>query len=165
MFKVAQEKAGFTLVELMVVISIIAILATVGLTVYTSAQIAARDSKRVQDVQQIQRALEQFYAINKYYPGVGRPTTPADMAVLNSYFQAGKPPQDPGNFIATYNYGYYACPQDGNNASQYIVCAQLENCAGRCHKNAAFHPGSDGCGTIGTAGSGDTFYCVKSLSN
>src|ERR1035437_10377472 len=55
-----KSGAGFTLVELMVVISIIAILSMIGLTIYTSAQKSARDGKRRADLLTIQTALEQY---------------------------------------------------------------------------------------------------------
>lgn len=49
---------GFTLIELMVVIAVIAILAVVGSVVYTGVQQRARDSKRVSDITAIAKALE-----------------------------------------------------------------------------------------------------------
>ncbi len=61
---------GFTLIELMVAISIVAILATMGFSTYTKAQSSARDSKRVSDLQEIAKALEQYKAISgTYVPG------------------------------------------------------------------------------------------------
>ncbi len=59
---------GFTLVELMVVITIIAILSTIGLTIYTGAQKSARMSKRIRDLSAAQTALELYYSANKAYP-------------------------------------------------------------------------------------------------
>lgn len=52
---------GFTLVELLVVVTIIAILATIGLTIYTSAQKQARDAKRRGDIDALAKAMEQNY--------------------------------------------------------------------------------------------------------
>lgn len=59
---------GFTLIELMVAISIVAILATVGLVQYGSAQKIARDSKRKQDLRSIATALELYRQTNGRYP-------------------------------------------------------------------------------------------------
>ncbi len=70
---------GFTLIELMVAISIIAILAAVGLVVYGSAQKTARISKRVQDILAIKTALETYKAATGYYPN-NIYTTPATCA-------------------------------------------------------------------------------------
>lgn len=62
------QSKGFTLVELLVVISIIAILSTIGLTIYTGAQKSARISKRIRDLAAVQTALELYYNSNKAYP-------------------------------------------------------------------------------------------------
>lgn len=61
---------GFTLVELLVVITIIAILATIGLVMYGSVQKQARMAKRIEDLKAIQTALEVYYSVNKTYPVV-----------------------------------------------------------------------------------------------
>lgn len=58
--KTSNQK-GFTLVELMVVISIIAILSVVGYTLYTNAQKAARDVVRKQEIDAIANAMEMNY--------------------------------------------------------------------------------------------------------
>lgn len=59
---------GFTLIELMVAISIVAILASVGLVAYSKTQITARDSRRKQDLRSIQTALELYRQKNNHYP-------------------------------------------------------------------------------------------------
>lgn len=66
-----RGKKGFTLIELMVVISIIAILSTVGYVTYSHAQITARDARRKDDLRQIATALTIYYQINKRYPCSG----------------------------------------------------------------------------------------------
>lgn len=63
-----KSKRGFTLIELMVAVSIVAILAAIGLASYSKSQIVARDSRRKQDLRSIQIALELFYQKNKQYP-------------------------------------------------------------------------------------------------
>lgn len=52
--KLKRRNGGFSLIELMVVVSIMAILATAGLTGYSSAQKKARDSRRKGDVRTMQ---------------------------------------------------------------------------------------------------------------
>lgn len=62
---------GFTLLELIIVIAIIGILATLGLTSFTGAQQKARDTKRKGDLKAIQNAVEQYFTDNGGYPDTG----------------------------------------------------------------------------------------------
>jgi prepilin-type N-terminal cleavage/methylation domain-containing protein len=62
---------GFTLVELLVVISIIAILATIAYANFTDARVGGRDAKRQSDVQNLQVAIELYKKQNGRYPVAG----------------------------------------------------------------------------------------------
>lgn len=53
---------GFTLVEILVVLAIIAILSMIGITVFTNVHKAARDARRKEDIQAIAKALEVHYS-------------------------------------------------------------------------------------------------------
>ncbi len=53
-----QNRKGFTLVELLVVVSIIAILSTIGLVVFTDSQKNARDARRKADIDAVAKAIE-----------------------------------------------------------------------------------------------------------
>ena len=61
-------KKGFSLVELLVVITIIAILSVVAYTAVGGQTIKARDAKRKQDINTIQGALEIYFAETGRYP-------------------------------------------------------------------------------------------------
>ncbi len=63
-----RSLTGFTLMELLVVIAIIGLLSTVVLASLTTARGKARDSKRVQEIQQVRNALEGFLSTNGVYP-------------------------------------------------------------------------------------------------
>jgi prepilin-type N-terminal cleavage/methylation domain-containing protein len=58
--------SGFTLVELMIVISILAILVTIGIVSYSGVQARARDSKRMDDVAHIGRSLQLWAGSDKF---------------------------------------------------------------------------------------------------
>lgn len=62
-------RKGFTLIEILVVISIIGVLLGVGAVSFSSAQKKARDSARKTDLRGIKNAMEQYYSLcNGNYP-------------------------------------------------------------------------------------------------
>lgn len=61
-------KKGFTLVELLVVLAIISIIATLGLGGYISSQVRGRDAQRKSDLRQISEALELYFSDHNRYP-------------------------------------------------------------------------------------------------
>lgn len=65
-------KKGFTLVELLIVITIIGILAGLSLVSYNGTQGKARDATRKSDLRDLQKALQSYYADNNStYPNTG----------------------------------------------------------------------------------------------
>ncbi len=64
----SNSQNGFTLIELLVAISIVAIISAIGMVSYTSAQQAARDSKRKQDLAALTTAVELYKQSTKAYP-------------------------------------------------------------------------------------------------
>lgn len=73
--KVRKSKAmtGFSLLEILVVISIIGILLAVAVSSYSNAQRKSRDARRRTDLKAIQQAAEQYYSVcgYKYPTGLG----------------------------------------------------------------------------------------------
>ncbi len=63
-----MSKKGFTLVELLITISIIAVLSAIGFVTYSYVMKQGQDSKRQSDLRAIQSALEQYYSDQGYYP-------------------------------------------------------------------------------------------------
>jgi len=63
-----HKQKGFTLVELMIVITVILILSAVAIMTLNSSRAKARDSKRLSDVRRLQTALEFFNADENSYP-------------------------------------------------------------------------------------------------
>lgn len=119
---------GFTLIELMVVITIITILATIGLISYQTVLKSGRDAKRQSDLRSIQSALEQYHNDQGYYPfaitfggSLVRPSTGA--AYINQI------PQDPkGNPDYAYQALGTGCDSGApRNCTNYCLFAKLEN--------------------------------------
>lgn len=71
---------GFTFVEILVVVTIIGVLATIGAVSYQSANKKSRDGKRKADMEQIRAALEMYRADSNAYP--------AAFSSLSGYIQS-----------------------------------------------------------------------------
>jgi len=63
-----MKNLGFTLVELLIVMAILAILASLGFSQYRTSQQKARDAQRKADLSNVARALEMYYNDNSQYP-------------------------------------------------------------------------------------------------
>jgi len=59
-----KNNLGFTLVELLISISIIALLMVAASISYSKAQKSGRDQKRIGDLRAVQEAAEQYYLLN-----------------------------------------------------------------------------------------------------
>ncbi len=162
--KAFQKRAlrGFTLIELLVVIAIIGILASVILASLNTARIKARDTRRLEDVKEIQLALSLYYDANgntyptNIYGGALAPTyisvVPTDPVGATQYKYSAL---GSGATCSTYHLG--AILEDSTNAalSQDADAAAGTNCTGG---TADFNGASAACTT--TAGT-DQCYDVK----
>jgi general secretion pathway protein G len=61
-------QAGFTMIELLIVISIIVVLASMGMTQYRNTVIRAREAVLKEDLFRMRDAIDQFYADRNKYP-------------------------------------------------------------------------------------------------
>lgn len=73
---------GFTVLELLVVITVIAILATIVIVSYSGIQERARDSERDSHVTQLKIAMEKYFADNSQYPSCGTDGTSYNISCL-----------------------------------------------------------------------------------
>jgi general secretion pathway protein G len=81
------QETGFTLIELMVVLSIIVILASMGLAQYRNSVVYASEAVLHQDLTLMRDAIDQYYADKGQYPGN------LDALVTDGYLR--KIPEDP----------------------------------------------------------------------
>ncbi len=68
MIKSISRQAGFTIVELLIVIVVIGILAAIAIVAYSGIQTRGRDARRSSDISQIKSALELYKVDNGLYP-------------------------------------------------------------------------------------------------
>ncbi len=156
-FQMKNPMAGFTLVELLVVMTIIAILAAVGLGNYTRSLSRGRDANRRSNLKTIQNALEQYYlSKGNTYPGDATGQLLRTDSDLLNFFSEGQMPQ-------TTDGTDYCNGNDDSNSGQspgfvyptgYWCCEKLEQAKG----NATWSSGNEPT----PSASGD-YFCIYNL--
>jgi type II secretion system protein G len=132
-----KSARGFTLIEMLVVISVIGILATLVAANLNSARSRARDASRKSDMKNIQTALRLYYNDYGGYPGAsgggnilgcGSGTPPVSLCPWGSEWSVGDGttvymsslPRDPLSPTQTYRYTFV-------DSDDYTLSACLEN--------------------------------------
>jgi general secretion pathway protein G len=127
-----MKQKGFTFIEILVVITLIAILVMIGAVSYGSINKRSRDARRKSDIEQIRSALEMYRADTGFYPDEGPATfgkisSDADLkTALLSYLS--KIPTDPLD-DTVYPYQIIMSDSRGSPAHYYGYClaASLES--------------------------------------
>ncbi len=150
--------SGFTLIEILIVVAIISILASIVLVGIGPTEQLGRDARRISDLHEVQTALELYYAKCGYYPGgavdgnshctgiqqIGYATLATNIVASNLGVQSM--PNDPQSGKKY----YYSTLADG---SSYLLGATLEN------KNGSVFSGYNAPSS--TNYGGDTFACAS----
>jgi len=150
-----KRNKGFTLIEILIVVAIIAILASAVVIGLGPAQQSGRDARRLSDLREAQNALELYYNAKGQYPSETTwDAMSADIVAANVGITSPLP-DDPTN-NKTYSYQYGA----STDLSSYVIGATLEN------KNNAVFKGynpptalPDGF-PLTCKGSSDGTYCL-----
>jgi len=141
-----KSSSGFTIVELLIVIVVIAILAAITIVAYNGIQQRARDGERRTEMQTIEKALALYFIDNGSYPtctntvyvpgttGGGCNFTVITSSLVPKYISAM--PTDPlnsSNDKYMYAYGYKktgATAFAADNSNNYITGMHLETVTG-----------------------------------
>ena len=145
---------GFTLIELLVVVAIIGLLSSVVLASLNSARVKGRDTVRMSDMREIQKAIELYYNDTGHYPipgdvNAGSSQTDADCWQVGNWISDGtnfnwstgyisKQPHDPiNNCYWPWGNGSYGPPgftpgsagtyEYWSNGQKYLIAARFEN--------------------------------------
>ena len=113
---------GFTLIELMIVVAIIAILAGILIPNFVNARAQAQTAACESNLRQIATALELFYADNQEYPtAAGFTDVTPTLLTANGVAYLNNIPKDPAALDQTKNYQVKTTAQSGTSAATYTI--------------------------------------------
>ena len=159
----SNNKKGFTLVEILIVVAIIGLLASIVLVGMAGFRQRGRDTRRIADLRQTQHALELYFNKCGYYPGgaasgvcnTNNPTSWDELRKTLADAQIGISvmANDP---LPGVNYGYSV----SSNRQSYILGATLENADNQA-LNQDYDDPLTGSGTSGFTTCSDPAYCLS----
>lgn len=130
-----KSNKGFTLVELLVAISIVAVIGAIGVVTYSTTQKTARISKRVQDLKALGNAIELYKLQTGKYPKY-------DVNFGGGTVCFGNIPPNPPDppFTPTYMTVVPADPLDAGNNSTGTSCYQYRSSLDQTEFKIRTHP-------------------------
>lgn len=159
------ESAGFTLVELLIVISIIGVLSRFLFVNYAEVRIRGRDSQRKSELAEVKKSLRLFYNDYQTYPAdndsgdiIGCGVAAQDTCSWGAAFETdtttymAKLPLDPVN-VAPYEYVY----EQGINGESFTLTTKLEGLGDESAVQSQIDCGVDVAATV----DGEYMVCAR----
>jgi len=116
--KQLKTHQGFTFIEMLVVVTIMAVLTAVGASSFKVANQKARDGRRLGDLQQIRAALELYRTDQNVYPTTAQfPAVGGNLTFGTTTYMSDRP----GDPSSGYFYSYTSA-----TGATYTLCAALE---------------------------------------
>jgi len=131
-FKKLNSRAGFTIVELLVVVSIIGILAAVGVSLFSEPRAKSRDARRESDIKELRKGLSLYSNDYGAYPICDLVALDGSTDCLSKALRdAGAmsaTPRDPRNNNGTCltNNAFAYCYESNNNGTNYSLYYRIE---------------------------------------
>ncbi len=158
-FSTLRSRKGFTLIEMLIVVAIVAILSSVVLVGLGPTRRLGRDSRRISDLRQVQNGLELYFNKCGYYPGTAQASSPCGSfsaistwenlasSLVGSNLGISNVPDDP---TAGSHYFYGATA----GGASYVLGARLEDAG-----NSGLAQDVDG--TVNGVECNDPVYCAQ----
>jgi len=126
-----EKKAGFTLVEIMIVVAIIGLLATIAMPNFVKARQTSQSNACINNLRQVDGAIQQ-YALENRVPAAN----PVDSDMIAPYLPRGV------NMVAVDIERTVFCPADGGKAfsTSYAGGLTTVDTKPRCMIGASFSP-------------------------
>lgn len=125
--KYKKYTEGFTIVELLVVLAILAVIGSIVFASFRESKVSSRNANRLSEITQVHNALGLYQTSNRRYPGTVGTNGPIQTVLTPLVTQGFIPalPPDPGDNT---NNPFFYCPGDdsGGGPQNYALRAKLE---------------------------------------
>lgn len=125
-----KTRNGFTLIEILVAVTIIAVLLAIAVVSYTNLNKRSRNAKRYSDLEQLRSALELYRSDNGFYPQYGAADNVyATVANIPGLVAGGYMPALPTDPNAATPFMIMMTSKSGLNFYGYCLAAAIESSA------------------------------------
>lgn len=127
-----RSTRGFTIIEVMITVAVIAILTSIAIIAYNGVQARSRDDVRAADVVVIMNALEEYYRKNQDYPANDSLNPSAEYPTMTNFspVKALLPTLNDDDLTGPGNYRFYpgcvnssSCTNSANDWKNYMTKA------------------------------------------